>query len=126
MKLKDALNIVFERVIGPNTVDSSDMEGMGGGGVLIEQVEMGENKLTITSHTCREILEELKTGIVFIRHTNDESGELLTLIALNVSFEGDAYQLETAGSGAVTFTATGLDDYFIANLGGGGGQPTAS
>lgn len=84
MKLKDALNIVFERVIGQNTVDSADMDGMGGGGGLsVKSKASGENY--VLDKTWKEIKDAFASGGSVIIDTTEE-GEKNPFSAVAVSF----------------------------------------
>ena len=93
MKLKDALNIVFERVIGPNTVDSADMDGMGGGGLVVKSKLSGEDY--VLDKTWKEIKDAFASGGSVIIDTTGELEQVpFSAVAVNlVSFANDSYYL---------------------------------
>lgn len=94
MKLKDALNIVFERVIGQNTVDSADMDGMGGGGGLVVKSEVSGEDFVLDK-TWKEIKDAFASGGSVVIDTTAEAEEgSFSAVAVNlVSFANDSYYL---------------------------------
>lgn len=98
MKLKDALNIVFERVIGQNTVDSADMEGMGGGGGLVVKSKVSGEDFALDK-TWKEIKDAFASGgSVIIDNSEENSQVTFSVIAVGlVAFANGSYYL-TAGN----------------------------
>lgn len=92
MKLKDALNIVFERVIGANTVDSADMEGMGGVGLIVNAVHDEQTGRTTLDHTWNEIKNAMESGgAVYIRNYYDETAYSCQTVKSIVTTQGSYY-----------------------------------
>ena len=98
MKLKDALNIVFERVIGQNTVDSADMEGMGGGGGLVVKSEVSGEDFVLDK-TWKEIKDAFASGgsviIDISAQFNDDQVQFSAVAVMSVMISDGSYYVST-------------------------------